>query len=239
MANDVAKKAPARKTTSPAKKTAAKKAPARKAAPPAYGPPPGWYPSVGYPDVERYWDGAGWDDSRGSRPVGGGPTEDAPTTQQAAEGDGTGDGGGADSGTITFRGRTMKVRRPDDEQLALWSRIATRAQAFGRAARTSKPCGDCQGSGVRGDERCDRCAGTGDGDVAQVLRLYNQALSIVTSVLVDEADKDWLEDQLIEKTIDLVGASEIVSLTVTALITSRKPAAPKHGPAGGKARRRK
>lgn len=248
MANDTTAKTPAARKRTPAKKApaAAKKAPAapKRAAAPrkaAAAPPPpaGWYPS-GNAGQERYWDGAGWDDARGTRPIGGGPIEqDGPSTQQAAGGETAGNGGGADPGTITFRGRVMAVTRPSEDQMALWQRIATRAQTFQRESQTPKPCPDCQGTGaLAGDDTCQACAGTGDANTRTALRLFNQTMNIITSVLVDEADKDWLEDELVGGAIDLVDASEILTLTVSALIASRRQAAPRTGPAP-KARRRK
>lgn len=251
MANDVARKTTGRKApTAPAKaaKTAAK-APAKTArktaakkttVPDLGGPPPGWYPTVDDPTHLRYWDGRGWDHDLGTVPADEElPAGAASSTQPAAEGD-TATGAGAAAGTITFRGRVMKVTRPTEDQLALWQRISTRAQAFTRQDMTPKPCPDCQGTGVVGadESRCETCAGSGDANVRGALRLFNQTMNIITSVLVDEVDKDWLEDQLVEGKIDLLDASDVLTLTVSALITSRRQTAPRHGPAP-KARRRK
>lgn len=250
MANDTAVKksaavkktapAPAKKATKTAVKKAApakKTAPARSAAaaPVPYGPPPGWYASAGYPDRERYWDGEGWDDSRGSRPIGGGPVDDAPSTQgPAAEADGGGSATAKD--TITFRGRVMKVRTPTDDQLALWKRIATRASQLDRSG--TKPCPQCKGAREVDGEPCEACGGSGDATTAAVLRLFDQAMTIIGSVLVDEADKNWLEDELLGGALDLPAAAEVVRLAVDSMIANRRATAPRNGPPP-KARRRK
>ena len=237
MANDTVavKKAAPKKAAAAPRKAPAKKVTATPRLAPL--PPEGWYPDPADRRVLRYWDGEGWDDDLGTVPAD--ETPPAPTsTQQAAGGESSGDGGGADPGTITFRGRVMRVRRPGEDQLALWQRIATRAQAFQREAQTPKPCPECKGTGVGADEdRCGPCAGTGDANTTAALRLYNQALNIVMSVLVDEGDRDWVEDELIAGTVDLIGASEIVGLTVSALVTGRVTA-PRNGPVR-KARRRR
>lgn len=236
MANDTVKRAAPKKAPTKATTRAPKKAPAAtKTTPPAAaaGPPPGWYTSAGYPDHERYWDGAGWDVSQGSRPVGGAPTEDVPSTEQAAEGETGGDGGGADPGTITFRGRVMKVVRPTDDQLAVWKIIATRAEQVSKDFGKPKPCTACQGKG------CDECMDTGSAHTAEIFKLFNRAMKIITSVLPDEADKDWLEDELIAGQVDLLAAGEIVKLAVQTLIAGQaKTAAPRTGPTA-KARRRR
>lgn len=249
MANDTTAKTPAARKRTPAKKApaAAKKAPAStKAKAPAKvtatprlapSPPEGWYADPADPQVLRYWDGDGWNDDLGTVRADETPAP-ASTTQQAAGGESGGDGGGADPGTITFRGRVMAVTRPSEDQMALWQRIATRAQTFQRESQTPKPCPDCQGTGALAEETCQACAGTGDANTRTALRLFNQTMNIITSVLVDEADKDWLEDELVGGAIDLVDASEILTLTVSALIASRRQAAPRTGPAP-KARRRK
>lgn len=225
MANDAVTKA-VKKTAAPAKKTAAKKATRPRPAPPPL-PPAGWYPDPTSPEIERYWDGDGWDTSRGSRQPG---TEDDPA---AAGGD---DGGSAPTptpaGTITFRGRVMLYHRPTPDQLAMWKRIAERAEASGRDFATPKPCPACEGKG------CEACQGTGSAHTATILRLFDRAMNIITSLIADEADRDWLEDELIAGHFQLQDASEIIRLTVDAMIAGKPSAAPRNGPAP-KARRRR
>lgn len=225
MANDTAVKAAARKRT-PAKKTAKQTAPA--AAPPL--PPPGWYTDPAEADVERYWDGEGWDASQGTRRPGGEPIP--PPTAQAAARTG-GEDAPAPAGSITFHDRVIAINRPTSDQLAVWKMVADRAQAAARelATNPNKPCTACKGSG------CDECGQTGSSSLATVLKLFRRAMTIISSILVDEADRDWLEDELIAGRLDLVGASEIVSLAVQQ-ITGAQPAAPRNGPAP-KARRRR
>jgi hypothetical protein len=227
MANDTTVKRAAKKAA-PALK-AVKKPAARKATPPrpAPLPPAGWYPDPAEPGVERYWDGDGWDARKGQRRLG---DEPAPVTADpAAEED---NGGQPDpTGTITFRGRVMAFQRPNVDQLAVWKMIADRAERVGRELTTPKPCPGCQGKG------CDECQGTGSAHTATIFKLFNRAMAIISSVLTDEADKDWLEDELIAGRVDIQAASEIIALAVTAMVAA-KPAAPTTGPAP-KARRRR
>lgn len=229
MANDTTVKRAAKKAA-PALK-AVKKPAARKATPPrpAPLPPAGWYMDPAEPEVERYWDGNGWDARKGQRRLGD-DDEPAPVTADpAAEEDNGGQPG--PTGMITFRGRVMAFQRPSPDQLAVWKMIADRAQRIGRDLATPKPCPDCQGKG------CDECQGTGSAHTVTIFKLFNRAMAIVSSVLLDEADKDWLEDELIAGRVDVRAASEIVNLAVAAMVAS-KPAAPTTGPAP-KARRRR
>lgn len=222
MANDTAvKRTPAKKAAAPAKKAPARKTAAKKS--PAPLPPPGWYPDPAEPDVQRYWDGEGWSPNAPTPPVEVDPAVGA-------------DNGGAPAaaaGTITFRGRVMAYRRPTSDQLAVWKMLADRAQSVVREMATPKPCPTCKGSG------CETCEGTGSAHTAAVLKLFKRTVTIINSVMVDEADRDWLEDELIAGKLDLLAASEIVNLTVAQLVASQQPAAaPRHGPLS-KARRRR
>lgn len=232
MANDTAVKPAARKRATPAKKATAKRTAKKTASagsPPA--PPPGWYPDPAQPEVERYWDGGGWDTRRGSKRPG--DPEPDPVVEEADPAVAEGVGGApVPAGTITFRGRVMAFRKPNADQLAVWKMIAERAQRNAREFETPKPCPDCQGTG------CDQCQGTGSAHTATIFKLFDRAMAIISSVLIDEADKDWLEDELIAGRVNLQAASEIVNLTVAAMIASRGSAAPRNGPVL-KARRRR
>lgn len=209
-----------------AKKTAPKKAAVKKSAKPAPpSPPAGWYLDPADQSVERYWDGDGWDTSRGSRPPGGAdPAPDGGAEEAAASTTGT--------DTITFRGRVMAYRRPSADQLAVWKMIAERAAGLAKEVATPKPCPTCKGEG------CDTCQGTGSAHSTTIFKLFNRAMTIINSVLVDEGDKDWLEDEMIAGRVDMEAAAQIISLTVDALIASKPETAPRNGPAP-KARRRR
>lgn len=254
MANDTqirrtpAKKAAAAKTTAkaaPAKaarpapkkaapKKAAAKAPAATkpaAAPPL--PPAGWYLDPADQTQCRYWDGEGYvgdpisadiDPTGLGPPTGAAPTE--PDDQAAAAGP---------KGEITYRGRTMKVRRPTPEQLMVWKRIAEQglAVAADEQANPGQLCAECGGEG------CDTCHNTGKAHTAKVMKLFDRALRIIASVLVDEADRDWLEDQLLDGTVNLNAAGEIVTLAVNDMIAGREKAAPRTGPTATRRPRRR
>lgn len=88
--------------------------------------------------------------------------------------------------SIMFMGRTMLVQAPSPEQLSVWQRLATRAQAM-------------TGAGL-----------TGDG----AARLFGRAHRVIESVLVDEHDREWLEDQFLDRALTLEQAADILTLTV-------------------------
>lgn len=223
-AKPAAKKAAAKKA--PVKKTAAKKAPAKApkaAAPPA--PPPGWYLNPADQTEQRYWDGGGY--------VGDPLPADIDTSSMGAPSPASAEAAAQPKGTIVFRGRTMAVRRPEAEQIAVWKRIADRAAAFRDESDTPKLCPECKGSG------CETCHNTGSAHTTTVLKMFDRALKIINSVLVDEADRDWIEDQLLEGQVDLQGAAEIVSLAVRQMTASAGRAAPKTGPTATRRPRRR
>lgn len=84
--------------------------------------------------------------------------------------------------TVTFQGRVMAVKLPTGEQLAAWQRIITRLE----------------------DAKAE------DMSAAQALKLLDRAARIIDSVLVDEADIDWLEDGRIDGTVQTQEALSIV-----------------------------
>jgi hypothetical protein len=224
--------APARKTAAkkatPAKKAPApRKAPARKAtaakAPPA-GPPAGWYPDPDDAQLRRYWDGRDWlgvgvPEHLIPADAAGAPAND-PHGRLAALLDGEPDPAPAAkanqvTGQITYRGRRLNVVMPTAEQLAIWQRTALKLQAAGAAG------------GMTG---------------AEAMKLLQRILTLMGSVLVDEVDRDWIEDAILGGDLDLMGAAAIVSLALTELSrqaeTLGAKAAPRNGPAP-KARRKR
>lgn len=233
MANDTqTRRAPAKRAA--AKKTAPKKAPAKKAAAPKKAtstkaaapaapplpplPPAGWYLNPADQTEKRYWDGEGYlgdpiaadvDTTDLAPPGTAGEDEEAPSTPK---------------GTIEFRGRTMAVKRPSPEQLAVWRRIANQGLAIAADPNPERPCAECNGDG------CETCHHTGKAHTAAIMKLFDRALKIIGSVLVSEADRDWLEDQLLEGDLDLNAAGEIVSLAVSNMVSEKGKVAPKTGP---------
>lgn len=114
----------------------------------------------------------------------------APATAPAAEpaDDGTAEDQ-AQPATITFEGRTMAVQMPTPEQLAVWSRTA------------------------------EKLTGRDFGDLSpeEGLKLYDRTQRIFGSVLADQVDRDWLEDQFLFEGLKLEKAGQIISLAVDAL----------------------
>lgn len=211
-----ARKAPAAKAPA-AKAPAPRKAPARKTttaapAPPA-GPPAGWYPDPDDSALRRYWDGRDWLGAGLPEhliPADGAPTAAAQPDLTAVPGRrGATPTAGKLTGVITYRGRTMNVVMPTPDQLAIWQRTALKLQ------------GATQGMG--NDE---------------IMRLLQRAVTLIGSVLVDEVDRDWVEEALLAGDLDLMGAAAIVTLAVEHLSASAKAKAPRTGPAP-KARRKR
>lgn len=91
----------------------------------------------------------------------------------------------AKPGTIVFRGRTIRVNKPTESQLAVWQRIANRYADLDPAKDQSK-------------------AG----------EILNRYFVIVESVLADTADRDWVEDHLLGGDMDLTEMAQIVTKTV-------------------------
>lgn len=89
--------------------------------------------------------------------------------------------------TVTFRGRTMKAVQPEPEQLVVWQLTQKRLENLDPATATNQ----------------------------QVATLIGRALRVIQSVLADDADKDWIEDQILDKTLNLTGAMPIITTALT------------------------
>jgi hypothetical protein len=85
--------------------------------------------------------------------------------------------------TITFMGREMAVRRPSPEQVALWPRIARRIE---------ERQGDLDETPRDGESPQDVVARVNAAAEGMVGRL----LDLITSVLVEAPDREWIEDQM-------------------------------------------
>lgn len=84
---------------------------------------------------------------------------------------------------ITFRGREMHVTMPTPSQLAVWRRILVRLQNTPEASWTA------------------------DAVVDSLAKLHR----IVETILVERADKDWLEDELLDGRLDFPGLAPIIT----------------------------
>lgn len=84
--------------------------------------------------------------------------------------------------TITFRGREMKVRFPQPEQLMVWQRLMNKLST----------------------------GNISDWNAQQVMSALERTRKIIDSILVDEADIEWLDDEMMDGNIGLQEASEIL-----------------------------
>ena len=89
---------------------------------------------------------------------------------------------------ISFHGRKMWVHLPTPEQLLVWRRIVVKLQAL------------------------DPGNWTGD----EVMNALERGRRIVDSILVHEADKNWLDDQMLDRKITIMQSTEIITMAVEA-----------------------
>lgn len=82
-------------------------------------------------------------------------------------------GTGDQTAVIVFGDRHMRVRQPGIEQIAMYRRIAKQMEALGSHQITT----------------------TKEGENA--VKLFDRAAKMIESVLVDEDDREWVEDQLL------------------------------------------
>ena len=216
-------KATARKTaTAPAPRKAPAKAARKTAAPAAQAfptlPPPGWYVDPADQTVQKWWDGEGW--SGRAIPAGAptppsGPLVDEPDGEPAQDEATTATvakPGSRPTSTITYRGRTMRVQMPSADQLAVWQRTATKLA-------------NATGLGVE-----------------ETMKLIQRAITMIATVLVDEVDRDWVEESILHGDMDIMGAAAILTMAIEKLVAqaqTKAATAPRNGPvAKARARRR-
>lgn len=89
---------------------------------------------------------------------------------------------------ITFQGREMFVTMPSPTQLAVWKRILARLQNTPENAWTASAVVDSLG----------------------------RLVTIVETLLVEPVDKAWLEDSLLDGTLDFPTLAPIITLTTEA-----------------------
>lgn len=97
---------------------------------------------------------------------------------------------------ITFRGREMAVRFPTDAQLFVWQRTIQEIQQ----------------------------ADTDKWDGEEAMRANMRAGRIIDSVIVDRADRTWLDDLTLDEALSLTDRAEIITLTVSAFTDDKTPA---------------
>jgi Protein of unknown function (DUF2510) len=224
----ITEKPPAAGKKVPAKAAAKKAMPARKVAAPVTNAPPappaGWYQNPDDATQSRYWDGAAWlgkwvptDMVPAADPTPA-TVQGEPAPAKAADRETR-----ANRAVIEFGGRTMNVHMPSPEQLAVWKRIASRLSS---ADFTTPPGADLASEEAR--NRANEEAAT----------LLGRAITIITSVLDDPVDRDWVEDSILDGTLDLVGSTGIITATIDEFRKMKPATASTTGPAP-KARRRR
>lgn len=120
---------------------------------------------------------------------------------------------------VVFHGRTIAVTRPTDEQIGVWTRTVERFDGL-QAAIDAAPTDEARAAArARAKERGQ----------AMIGRLS----SIVHSVIVEEADRDWLDDQLVRRRDDPLRLTYEQAFVLMRLAVDRlvpRQAAPTTGP---------
>jgi hypothetical protein len=110
--------------------------------------------------------------------------------------------------TIEFQGRAIEVVLPDPGQMLVWKRTLTNLQS----------------------------ANLTDWTGAQMMKALERLRLIIDSIIVNEADKEWIDDQLLAKKFTIRELSEIPTKAAEAFATTpnnreERRAAKKAGPA--------
>lgn len=119
--------------------------------------------------------------------------------------------GGMDEQQITFRDREIVVRMPTPEQLLVWGRTV--------AMLDSPEVKDWNGE--------------------QVMRALERGRKIIDSVLSDRADREWLDDLMLEGSLSLADAAAIIQLTLDQFTGDKSDAPAKKATPRKRAARRK
>ena len=99
--------------------------------------------------------------------------------------------GGAPAGTeraITFQGREIWVKFPSGEALTVWRRTLETLQ------RTEDA----------------------DWDGQRIMRAFDRLRRIIDSIILNQIDKDWLDDEWLDGRLTIVESAQIVQLTIEA-----------------------
>lgn len=91
---------------------------------------------------------------------------------------------------ITFRDRKMWVHMPTPEQLLVWKRTLVKLQG----------------------------AETGGWNGEQAMIALERTRKIIDSVLVNKADVEWLDDEMLDGTVDLMATASIIQMAVDAFV---------------------
>lgn len=124
------------------------------------------------------------------------PADGTPAAEPAAADDVATPDGMVEQTDITWRGRTIRVKLPTIEQMTMYRRLARRFQELGEAANAP------------GAEPMDMEEATGH---------YDRAVKLITSILVNRVDLEWLEDEMLEGKVRLPDAAELMRLAISEL----------------------
>jgi hypothetical protein len=90
---------------------------------------------------------------------------------------------------VPFRDRMVLVKLPTTEQLTIYRRLSQKFIEIGNAAE--RP-------------------GAQPMQMEEAIKHYDRAVKLVTSVIVKEEDKEWLEDEMLEGRMELPDAIELL-----------------------------
>jgi hypothetical protein len=93
---------------------------------------------------------------------------------------------------IDFQGRAMWVKMPSPEQLLVWK-------------RTLKKLQDADTEGWNGE---------------QAMIALERTRKIIDSVLVNKADVEWLDDEMLAGNVDLLATASIIQKAVDAFVAA-------------------
>lgn len=133
--------------------------------------------------------------------------------------------------TITYApvpgiNRKMRVRIPDEGTLAVWAATGARFQQLGQEwAEQSEALADA-------DPDSPELLAFQEQRRVQATRGLSRALTVIQSALIDDVDKDWIEDMLLGQRITLGHGLGVLSEVVNELrrVKATAPAAPTTGP---------
>lgn len=92
---------------------------------------------------------------------------------------------------VPFHGRLIRVRMPTLEQVAVYRRLAAKFTAM--SEKDAKV------------------------DADQAIRAYDRAISVISSVIVEPDDVEWLEDELLARRLDLESAAPLMDQAMAEL----------------------
>ncbi len=117
------------------------------------------------------------------------PQGDGSPAADPAAGDQPNAEGVVEQADVTWRGRVIRVRLPTIEQMTMYRRLARTFQELGE--RATQP-------------------GAEPMDMDEATRHYDRAVKLITSIMVNPADIEWLEDEMLEGRVRLPDAAELM-----------------------------